>query len=69
LANRALVYPSHGGRYCAKGCMAMGSNNSVVNNPLGEPGHTPVYVGPPAVWGSRDGCDHMFSPPFFGRAP
>jgi len=24
LANRALVYPSQGGRYCAKSCMALG---------------------------------------------
>jgi len=35
-----------------------GSNSSIVNDPTGEPGRTPVYVGLPIVWGSVDG-DHM----------
>jgi len=35
----------------------------VVNDPLGEPGHTPLYVGLPSTWGSVDG-DQMFSPFF-----
>jgi len=47
--------------------MALGSNSSVANNPLGEPRHTPLYVGPPSAWGSMDGGDHMFSPPFVGK--
>jgi len=42
-----------------------GSDRSVVNDPLGEPGHTPLYVGLPSVWGSVDG-DCMFSPHFVG---
>jgi len=45
LAYGALVYPSQGGRYHAEGCMA--SDSSVVNHPLGEPGHTPLYGGLP----------------------
>jgi hypothetical protein len=60
-ANRALNYPSHGGKYCADGCMALGRNSCVVNDPLGEPGHTQLYVGLPSAWGSVDG-DRIFSP-------
>ena len=41
-----------------------GGDCSVVNNPLGEPGRTPFYVGLPFIWGSVDG-DQMFSPLFF----
>ena len=37
-----------------------GSDCSVANNPLGEPGHTPLYVGLPTTWGSVDG-DHILS--------
>ena len=37
-----------------------GSNNSVVKDPLEEPGRTPLYVGLPSAWGSVDG-DRMFS--------
>jgi len=29
-----------------------GSYSSVVNDPLGEPGRTPLYVGLPSAWGS-----------------
>jgi len=41
-----------------------------VNDTLGEPGHTPLYVGLPSAWGSVDG-DLMFFPirrraPFWG---
>jgi len=36
---------------------------SVVNDPLGEPGPTPLYVSLPSTWGSVDG-DLMFSPFF-----
>jgi hypothetical protein len=44
-----------------------GSDSSVINNPLGEPGHTPWYVRLPSVWGSLDG-NYVF-PAFCGRAP
>ena len=43
-----------------------GSDSSVINNPLGEPGHTPFYVGLPSVWASVDG-DCMFFPHFLGE--
>jgi len=39
-----IVYTCQGGRYRAEGCMALGSDSSVVNNPVGEPGQTPLYV-------------------------
>jgi hypothetical protein len=39
------------------------SNSNVVNDPVGEPGCTPLYVGVLCVWGSMD-SDHMFSPHF-----
>ena len=61
LANRALVYSNQDGKYCADGCMALGSNSSVVNDPLGEPGCTPLYVGLLSTWGSGDG-DHVCFP-------
>jgi len=32
-----------------------GRDNSVINDPLGEPGCTPLYVGFPSAWGSVDG--------------
>ena len=41
------------------------SNGSVVNDPLGEPRHTPLYVGLQSTWGFVDG-DHKFSPNFRG---
>ena len=34
---------------------------SVVNDPLGQPGRTPLYVGLPSAWGSVEG-DLMFFP-------
>ena len=37
-----------------------GSDSSVINDPLGEPGRTPLYVSLLSTWGSVDG-DHMFS--------
>jgi hypothetical protein len=40
-------------------------SDSVVNDPLGEPGHTPLYVGLPSKWGSVDG-DLIFFPFFVG---
>jgi hypothetical protein len=41
------------------------SDSCVVNDPLGEPGRTPLYVGLPSAWGSVDG-DFMFSSHFVG---
>jgi hypothetical protein len=32
-----------------------GRDSSVVNDPLGEPGRTPLYVGLPSAWFSVDG--------------
>jgi len=43
-----------------------GRDCSVVNDPLGEPGRTPLYVGLPSTWGSVDG-DQTFSPFFVGE--
>ena len=45
-----------------------GSDSSVLNDPLGEPGRTSLYVGLPSTWGSVDG-DQVFFPVFHGRAP
>jgi hypothetical protein len=36
-------------------------NSSVINDPLGEPGCTPLYVGLLSVWGSVD-SDLIFFP-------
>jgi hypothetical protein len=38
-------------------------SNSVVDDPLGKPGRTPLYVGLQSAWGSVDG-GYMFSPQF-----
>jgi hypothetical protein len=53
LANGALVYPSQGGRYRA--AWHWGSDCSVVNDPLGEQGRTPLSVGLLSTWGSVGG--------------
>jgi hypothetical protein len=37
------------------------SDSSIINNPLGEPDHTALYVGLLSVWGSMD-SDHIFPP-------
>jgi len=42
-----------------------GSDSSVINDPLVEPGHTQLYASLPSVWGTVDG-DCMFSPHFVG---
>jgi hypothetical protein len=42
-----------------------GSDSSIANDPLGEPGLTPLYVDLPSAWGSVDG-DLMSSPHFVG---
>jgi len=31
-----------------------GRDSSVINDSLEEPGHTPLYVGLPSMWGSMD---------------
>jgi len=41
-----------------------GRDSSVVNDPLGEPGHASLYVGLPFAWGSMD--DLMFFSPYIG---
>jgi hypothetical protein len=43
-----------------------GSDSRVVNNPFGEPGQTPLYVGLLSVWASVD-SDRMFSPISLGE--
>jgi hypothetical protein len=45
-----------------------GSDSCVINNPFGEPCHTPLYVGLLSAWASVD-SDRMFFPPFLGRTP
>ena len=57
----ALVYTCQGGRYHAEGCVALGSDSSVVNNLVGEPDRTPLYVGLLSMWGSED-SEQMFCP-------
>jgi hypothetical protein len=37
-----------------------GTDCNVINDPLGDPGRTPLYVGLPSTWGSVDG-DQKFS--------
>jgi hypothetical protein len=43
-----------------------GRDSSVVKDPLGKPGRTPLYVGNPPAWGSVDG-DLMLSLHFVGE--
>ena len=50
-------------RIMLKAAWHWGSKSSVINDPIGEPGHTPLHVGIPSVWGSVHN-DHMFSPCF-----
>jgi len=45
-----------------------GRKNSVVNDPLGEQGRNPLYVGLSSAWGSMDG-DRMYSPFVVGGLP
>ena len=42
-----------------------GSDCSVVNDPPGEPNHTPLHVGLLSTWGSKD-SDQILSPFFMG---
>jgi hypothetical protein len=41
-----------------------GTDSNVINDPLGEPGRTPLYVGLLSAWGSVDG--DIFFPHFVG---
>jgi len=43
-----------------------GINNSVINDHLGEPGCTPLYVGLPSTWGSVEVECFLV---LYGRAP
>jgi hypothetical protein len=52
--------------FVLKAAWHWGSNCSVINDPLGEPDRTQLYVGLPFTWGSVDG-DQIFSPFFGGR--
>jgi hypothetical protein len=62
LANRAKVKG-----IMLKAVWHWGSDCGVINNPLGEPGSTPLYGGLPPTWGSVD-RDQMFSVfPFLGN--
>jgi hypothetical protein len=45
-----------------------GRECSVINDPLGEAGSSPLYVGLPSAWGSKD-SDLMFFPYVCRRAP
>jgi len=49
-----------------KAAMHWGSKSNVVNDPRGEPGHTPFYVGLLSAWGAMD-IDHTFSPHFMAK--
>jgi len=42
-----------------------GRDCSVVSDPFGKPGRTPLYVGLPFTWGSVN-SDQIFSPFFVG---
>jgi hypothetical protein len=46
---------SHGVRHRTKGCVALWSIASVVNDPLGAPGSTPLYLCLPPVRGAAGG--------------
>jgi len=48
-----------------KAAQHWGTECSVINDPLGEPGRTPLHVVLPSTWGSVDG-DQIFSPFFMG---
>jgi len=43
-----------------------GRDSSVVNDPLGEPDRTPLYVGLPSAWGFVDGFPICRRAPFWG---
>jgi len=44
-----------------KAAWPWGSDSRVINDPLGDPGRIPLYIGLPSAWGSVD-SDRMFSP-------
>ena len=49
-----------------KAALHWGSISNVINDPLGEPGHTALYVGLLSACGSMD-IDHTFSPHFVAK--
>jgi hypothetical protein len=49
-----------------KAACYLGSNSSDIYDTLGEPGHTPLFVGFPITWGSMEG-DCMISLHFVGQ--
>jgi len=59
LTDGALVYPMEG--IVLKAAWHWGRDATVVNDPLGEPGHTLLCVGLPSAWVSVSG-DLMFFP-------
>jgi hypothetical protein len=64
MANRAMVHLSQGVKHRAEGCVVLGWNlASVVNDPLGAPGSTPLYLCLPPVWGAAGGdfLDPLYS--------
>ena len=60
LAKRALVYQAKVEGIVLKAAWHWVNDSSVVNDPLGEPGHTTLYVGLLSAWGFVH-CDQMFS--------
>ena len=60
MTNRALFYQTKVEGIMLKAAWHWISDGSVVNNLLGEPGCTPLYVGLLSAWGSVDG-DQMLS--------
>jgi hypothetical protein len=69
LANGALVYPTQGGRYRAEVAWHWGGDFSVVNDPLGEPGRTPLYTYVGLLPGGAPWTVTKYFPLFRGRAP
>ena len=61
LANGSLETQTKVEGIVLKAAWHWGSDSSVVNDPLGEPGRTPLYVGLPPAWSSMDG-DRRFPP-------
>jgi hypothetical protein len=66
LANRARSTQTKVEGIMLKAAFHWGSDSKVVNNPLKELCHNPLYVGLLYVWGSMDG-KHMFSLHFMGQ--
>jgi len=61
VANRALATQGKVEGIVLKAAWQWGSNSSVINDPLGDPGHIPLYVGFLYMCCSMD-SDRMFPP-------